>query len=131
MQADQPSGGLRKSVFIEMSLTYRPDSCLERTGEGKERLVALPINLNNKHWDNLIVRVRDFHLGDTLQFGSYEGFRKLVYRQLGLTFKHEPIMCLEVVRKVEVLDDKQKADMKEMQVTMHKQTEQKVDKIYR
>ena len=37
-EADQLIGGLRKSVFIEM----RPNSimCLERTGAGRERLVA-------------------------------------------------------------------------------------------
>ena len=95
------------------------------------RVVALPNNLSNEHWDNFIAHMRDFHLGETLQFGGYEGFRKLAYRELRLTYKHDPIMCLEVVRKLEPLEDEQKAGMKEMQIATNEQTEQKVDKINR
>jgi hypothetical protein len=60
---------------------------------------------------------------------------KLAYRELSLTYKPDPIMCPEVPRKVELPEDKLKADIKERLVASlvapHKQTELRVNEIYR
>ena len=99
------------------------------------RVLSTPTKLYNKHWDNFIAHVRDHHPRDILQYQDYESLRKLTCRELGLTYRPDPITNPGETRKVELPEDKLKAGMKERlvasMVAIHDETEKKIDEIYR
>ena len=99
------------------------------------RVLSTPTKLYNKHWDNFIAHVRDHHPRDILQYPDYESLRKLTCRELGLTYRPDPIANPGETRKVELPEDKLKAGMKERlvasMVAIHDDTEKKIDEIYR
>ena len=100
------------------------------------RVIGMPTKLYNKHWDNFIAHVRDHHPRDILQYSDYEGLRKMSCRELGLTYRPDPIIRREDEnRKVELPEDKLKAGMKERliasMVEIHERNEMAVDEIYR
>ena len=99
------------------------------------RVLSTPTKLYNKHWDNFIAHVRDHHPRDILQYQDYESLRKLTCRELGLTYRPDPITNHGETRKVELPEDKLKAGMKERlvasMVAIHDETEKKIDEIYR
>ena len=99
------------------------------------RMVAIPTKLYNRHCDYSIAHRRDHYPRDIIQYSDYEGLRKLACRELSVTYRLDPIMCPEVERIVELLEDKLKAGMKDRLVASlvatHEQTEQKVDEIFR
>ena len=99
------------------------------------RVLSTPTKLYNKHWDNFIAHVRDHHPRDILQYQDYEALRKLTCRELGLTYRPDPISDPAETRKVELPEDKLKAGMKERlvasMVIIHEATEKKVDEIYK
>ena len=99
------------------------------------RVLSTPTKLYNKHWDNFIAHVRDHHPRDILQYPDYESLRKLTCRELGLTYRPDPISNPAETRKVELPEDKLKAGMKERlvasMVAIHEETEKKIDEIYR
>ena len=81
------------------------------------RVISTPTKLYNKHWDNLIAHVRDYHPRDILQYQDYDSLRRLTCRELGLTYRPDPVSVPEVLRKVEL--------------PSHEATEIMVDQIYR
>merc|ERR1719361_2493321 len=99
------------------------------------RVLSTPTKLYNKHWDNFIAHVRDHHPRDILQYQDYEALRRLTCRELGLTYRPDPISDPAETRKVELPEDKLKAGMKERlvasMVILHEATEKKVDEIYK
>ena len=56
------------------------------------RLVRVPTKLYNKHWDNFIAHVRDHHPRDILDYEEYEELRKLTCKELGLTYRPDPVV---------------------------------------
>lgn len=99
------------------------------------RILSIPTKLYNKHWDNFIAHVRDHHPRDILQYPDYESLRKLTCRELGLTYRPDPISNPGEQRKVELPEDKLKAGMKERlvasMVSTHEKTEKMIDDIYK
>ena len=57
--------------------------------------------------------MRDHHPRDILQYEDYESLRQLTCRELGLTYRPDPIVQPEHERMVELPEDTLKAGMKE------------------
>ena len=64
------------------------------------RVLSTPTKLYNKHWDNFMAHVRDHHPRDILQYPDYEALRKLTCRELGLTYRPDPISDITETREV-------------------------------
>ena len=77
------------------------------------RLVCIPTRLYNKHWDNFIAHVRDHHPRDIMEYETYDKLRRITCKELGLTYRPDPIVEPHTVREVFLPEDKLKAGMKE------------------
>ncbi len=105
---------------------------LEYVTEIYARLVRIPTKLYNKHWDNFIAHVRDHHPRDILSYEDYDQLRRVTCKELGLTYRPDPVVEPHKVREVFLPEDKLKAGMKERivasLVNAHETTEQDVEK---
>ena len=135
-------------AILAVGLDFKSDAVWERCLEWQlsrnnlrdateiyRRLVGVPTQLYNKHWDNFIAFVRDHHPRDILPYPEYEGLRKLTCQELGLTYRPDPVVAPERRREVVQPEDKLKAGMKERivasVVAAHEKCEESVDRRLR
>ncbi|CAB4053989.1 PRPF39 [Lepeophtheirus salmonis] len=121
-----------ENAITSVGLEYKSDGLWERYIEWESerknfrhvtkifrRLVALPTKLYNKHWDNFIAHIRDHHPRDILEYPEYEQLRRITCKELGLTYRPDPVIEPSLERIVaSVIGD-------------HEKTELLVDEIYR
>ncbi|XP_043222809.1 uncharacterized protein LOC122382017 [Amphibalanus amphitrite] len=99
------------------------------------RLLKIPTRLYNRHWDNFLQHVRDYHPRDILERDEYMALRRQCCIDLDMAYREEPAFELPEpvktpkpeVKLISAIKEKLVADM----VAVHEQTEKRVEKRWK